>query len=63
MSPKREENGYKIDSSFTVRLMLEYPIRRPELLVLSSTLIFKSFKYNIFSLHICSYDINLIVNL
>ncbi len=43
MSPKREENGYKIDSSFTVRLMLEYAILRPELFVLSRKLLIKSF--------------------
>ena len=43
MSPKREENGYKIDSSFTVRLMLENAIVRPELFVLSSILLIKSF--------------------
>ena len=43
MSPKREENGYKIDSSFTVRLMLEYEITRPELFVFSRKLLYKSF--------------------
>ena len=43
MSPKREENGYKIDSFFLVTLMLEYPKRSPGLRVFSSALIIRSF--------------------
>ena len=38
ISPNREENGYKGDSSFTVRLVLEYPSNRPVVLLFSSPL-------------------------
>ena len=44
ISPNREENGYKGESSFTVRLVVEYPRSRPVLLLFSISLIVKSLK-------------------